>query len=115
MVGYIALISMVPTVSVARIMHRFSKEGLDGLKDEYRRIAGAVGSAYQKSLFAVMKSSWITTPIAMAIAQNYLSPNIWVVFFNVVYFVLGTYNNTLVKISRKQQQIEEKAADKEPV
>jgi len=47
--------------------------------------------------FQVLKVSWVTSPVAIIIAQNFLPPELWVPWFNLVTFVMGTYLNTKVK------------------
>lgn len=48
----------------------------------------------------VMKVSWISSPIALAFAQQFLPQEAWVPFFNVVAFVIGTYINAHTKKKR---------------
>lgn len=38
----------------------------------------------------MMKISWVSSPIALAIAQKYLAPEAWVPFFNLIAFTFGT-------------------------
>jgi hypothetical protein len=38
--------------------------------------------------------------VSLVIAQKYIDPQLWVVFFSVVSFCVGTYQNT--KLKRKQ-------------
>lgn len=47
-----------------------------------------------------MRVSWITSPICLAFAQKFLPENVWVPFFNIVSFVIGTYINTITKRKR---------------
>lgn len=49
-----------------------------------------------------IKSSWISSPLIIFFAQNFLQPSVWVVFFNFAYFLLGTYNNTIFKLNMKK-------------
>ncbi|GJJ13920.1 hypothetical protein Clacol_008177 [Clathrus columnatus] len=44
--------------------------------------------------------SWMSSPLATLFAQKYLAPELWVPFFNLVQFCLGTYFNTKVKKMR---------------
>jgi len=48
----------------------------------------------KKGFLPVMKVSWITSPVALIIAQKFLPKEAWVPFFNVVGFVIGTYINS---------------------
>ncbi|KLO13920.1 hypothetical protein SCHPADRAFT_873297 [Schizopora paradoxa] len=49
---------------------------------------------------AVIRMTWISSPLAMVFAQKMLPQELWVPFFNMVGFVLGTYFTTLVKRRR---------------
>lgn len=68
-------------------------------------IAGArtfhqVRATVKVSFWKVMKVSWVTSPICLAFAQKFLPDNLWVPFFNVVGFIIGTYINTTTKKKR---------------
>ncbi|KAI0480273.1 integral membrane protein [Xylariaceae sp. FL0804] len=68
-------------------------------------IAGArtyhqVRATVRVGFMRVMKVSWITSPICLAFAQQFLPESTWVPFFNVVAFVIGTYINTVTKKKR---------------
>jgi len=68
-------------------------------------IAGArtypqVRATVRVGFWKVMKVSWITSPICLAFAQQFLPENTWVPFFNLVSFVIGTYINTVTKKKR---------------
>ncbi|KAI0307706.1 hypothetical protein B0F90DRAFT_49129 [Multifurca ochricompacta] len=60
--------------------------------------------------FPVIKVMWVSSPLSIAFAQNFLSPELWVPFFNLVSFVLGTYFNT--KLKRLRRSAEKKNDDK---
>ncbi|KAJ7783642.1 hypothetical protein DFH07DRAFT_788559 [Mycena maculata] len=47
--------------------------------------------------FAVIRIQWITSPIALTIAQRFIPVELWIPFFNAIQFVLGTYFNARVK------------------
>ncbi|KAK0534757.1 hypothetical protein OC834_000415 [Tilletia horrida] len=51
----------------------------------------------------VMVTTWITSPLAIAYAQNYLQPELWEPFFVMLKFFMGTYFNTLAK--KKQAEL----------
>ncbi|CAD6901771.1 unnamed protein product [Tilletia laevis] len=51
----------------------------------------------------VMVTTWITSPLAIAYAQNYLQPELWEPFFVLLKFVMGTYFNTIAK--KKQMEL----------
>ncbi|KIY45753.1 integral membrane protein, partial [Fistulina hepatica ATCC 64428] len=45
----------------------------------------------------VLRIQWIVSPLSMAVAQNFLPVELWVPFFNLVQFVIGTYFNVQAK------------------
>ncbi|KAI0068322.1 hypothetical protein BV25DRAFT_1846260 [Artomyces pyxidatus] len=47
--------------------------------------------------FAVIRVMWVSSPLTLVFAQKFLSPELWVPFFNFVGFVMGTYFNAQVK------------------
>ncbi|PHH51003.1 Peroxisomal membrane protein PMP22 [Ceratocystis fimbriata CBS 114723] len=68
-------------------------------------IAGArtlhhVRATVKVGFWKVMKISWLTSPICLAFAQQFLPENLWVPFFNLIAFVIGTYINTTTKKKR---------------
>lgn len=68
-------------------------------------IAGArtfhqVRATVKVGFWRVMRISWLTSPICLAFAQQFLPDELWVPFFNLVSFVIGTYINTLTKKKR---------------
>ncbi|KAI0178410.1 integral membrane protein [Pestalotiopsis sp. NC0098] len=68
-------------------------------------IAGArtyhqVRATVRVGFMRVMKVSWVTSPICLAFAQQFLPEQAWMPFFNVVAFVIGTYINTMTKKKR---------------
>jgi len=68
-------------------------------------IAGAktfhqVKATVRVGFWKVMKVSWITSPICLAFAQKFLPDHLWVPFFNLVSFIIGTYINTVTKKKR---------------
>lgn len=68
-------------------------------------IAGArtfhqVKATVKVGFWKVMKVSWVVSPISLAFAQKFLPDTLWVPFFNVIGFVIGTYINTATKKKR---------------
>jgi len=68
-------------------------------------IAGArtyhqVRATVKVGFWKVMRVSWITSPICLAFAQQFLPDQLWMPFFNIVSFVIGTYINTVTKKKR---------------
>ena len=68
-------------------------------------IAGAktfhqIRATVRAGFFPVMRVSWITSPLCLAFAQQFLPEQTWVPFFNIVAFVIGTYINAHTKKKR---------------
>lgn len=68
-------------------------------------IAGArrwhqIEASIRTGFVPVMKLSLISSPLALAFAQQFLPQETWVPFFNIVAFVIGTYINTYAKKKR---------------
>lgn len=51
----------------------------------------------KKGFMQTMTVSWVTSPIALAIAQKFLPQHAWVPFFNMLGFIIGTYVNANLK------------------
>jgi len=66
--------------------------GSKSLDDIIRTVKGG--------FLAVIRITWIISPLSMVIAQKFISPELWVPFFNMVSFVIGTYFTTRVKKMR---------------
>ncbi|KAI9776068.1 MAG: hypothetical protein M1835_005615 [Candelina submexicana] len=68
-------------------------------------IAGArefhqVRATVRAGFLPVMRVSWITSPLALAFAQQFLPEHAWVPFFNIIAFLIGTYINSHTKKKR---------------
>src|ERR1700712_1940185 len=68
-------------------------------------IAGArtihqVHATWKAGFLPVMKVSWISSPLCLAFAQQFLPQETWVPFFNLVAFFIGTYINSSTKKKR---------------
>lgn len=72
--------------------------------ENFQEIKSIVINGLKKNYFAVVRTSAMTSVVTLAFAQNFLKPEMWVVFFNFVYFVLGTIQNIRVKRSQKQSK-----------
>ncbi|KAG0265711.1 hypothetical protein DFQ27_000444 [Actinomortierella ambigua] len=72
------------------------------------RTKAQIAAAFRQSYMPMMKTSWTISPLAMIFAQKFLSPNLWVPFFNLVAFLFGTYVNTSVKKARLAQMKRER-------
>jgi len=68
-------------------------------------IAGArtyhqVRATVKAGFLPIMKVTWVTSPVSLAVAQKFLPQETWVPFFNLISFVLGTYINAMTKKKR---------------
>jgi len=61
------------------------------------RSVDEVVNTVKAGFFSVIRITWITSPIALTIAQRFIPVELWVPFFNAVQFTLGTYFNARVK------------------
>lgn len=69
-------------------------------------IAGArtfrqVYASWKAAFLVVQKSSWVTSPLVLAVAQAFVPEVAWVPFFSFFAFFLVTYNNIIVKKRRQ--------------
>ncbi|KAK6458670.1 uncharacterized protein RJT20DRAFT_7846 [Scheffersomyces xylosifermentans] len=80
---------------------------------EAKKIVAIVKAGLKKGYKAVLKSSLVTSFFSLIVAQAFIPPELWVVFFNLVYFVLGTYQNTKLKKLQKQQRLQQQKKDEE--
>ncbi|EMD42168.1 hypothetical protein CERSUDRAFT_43293 [Gelatoporia subvermispora B] len=55
----------------------------------------------------VLRVTIMTQPVVIVFAQRFLAPELWVPFFNLVQFAVGTYTN--VKLKKLRLQAEERA------
>lgn len=84
-------------VSWLSLINGYSKSGLS-----LAALAKTVQAGLRSNFLPVYKTSILTLVVAMTVAQNFLPPQLWVVFFSVVYFVVGTVQNTRFKLKQKQ-------------
>lgn len=47
--------------------------------------------------FKMLQVTWISSPIAVLIAQKFIDPALWIIWFNAVGFTLGTTFNVIIK------------------
>lgn len=53
--------------------------------------------AFRKSIWPVLRTSWVSQPLALAIAQQFIPPELWVPWLNLVAFVVGVYITYITK------------------
>lgn len=51
----------------------------------------------RKSLLKVLRYTWVTGPISLAIAQRYMSPELWVPWFNLIAFFVGIMSTLQIR------------------
>jgi len=71
----------------------------------------------KSGFWAVIRVNWVVSPLSMVIAQQFIPVELWVPFFNIIQFALGTYFNIDVKRIRlaaakkeREQKERERAA-----
>ncbi|KAL5534336.1 hypothetical protein ACEPAG_798 [Sanghuangporus baumii] len=67
----------------------------------------------KSGFMSVIRLQWVTSPLAMVIAQKFIPQELWVPFFNLVGFTMGTYFTIRVKQARLQAEKAKKAKDEE--
>lgn len=72
------------------------------IKHEICKILKIIRSGLLNNYLAIYKSSAITSLGSLIIAQNFIRPDLWIVFFSFVYFVLNTIQNTKLKLKQKR-------------
>lgn len=92
-----------------------------------KSIMGSVKAGYMKVLQARIFSfilcikylpplsqvTWATSPLAVLIAQKYLDPQLWVLFFNLVSFTLGTTFNVILKKAKLKALADKRRKERE--
>lgn len=86
---------------------------VEKLGQEITRMKRVIKNGLHLNYGRILKSSLITSGVSLVIAQNYIAPELWVVFFNAIYFVLGTYQNIKQKQASKDAQQESKKKPKQ--
>lgn len=94
--------------NLAKIRDRFRNDKTACLLARVHHTLGFVSTIIASSLKAsfvkVASTSVVTSPVFMVLAQKFVIPEGWAVFFAFCYFIVGTYNNTRVKLEQKRQQ-----------
>lgn len=81
-----------------------AKSFIKKLQNSLKFISTIILTSLKHSFLKVATTSAATSPIFMLIAQKFIMPEGWAVFFAFCYFILGTYNNTKVKHAHKRQR-----------
>lgn len=104
-VSWIGLIN-----NLSKIKENFQNDNakllLKKLQNSFKFIVSIITSSLKSSYVRVASTSVITSPIFMLLAQKFVIPEGWAVFFAFCYFIVGTYNNTKVKLAQKQKNLD---------
>lgn len=83
-------------------------------KHELSKLAATVKAGLHRGYMPILKSSLVTSAAALVVAQKFIRPELWVVFFNFVFFILGTYQNTKLKKLQKLQKLQKRQDNDDP-
>ncbi|KAG7661573.1 uncharacterized protein J8A68_004942 [[Candida] subhashii] len=117
-----SLFTVTPTitcvfVSWISIINNYKiSEGSFDLCQEIKKIGTVVKNGLKGGYKPTLKTALGTSFCSLVIAQNFIAPELWVVFFNIVYFFLGTYQNTKLKTLQKKlrlQKLKEQSEEEE--
>lgn len=112
-------VSWIGLINNLKVLMDQLKDKNANLKVKINRFLGLVGKIIKNSLvnnfIKVSSTSVITSPIFMLLAQKFVTPEAWSVFFAFCYFVVGTYNNTKVKLNQKKARDEKKAGESDEI
>jgi len=86
------LASNIFVAPVQAFVYLFSMCVINGLRDPQ-----AILQSVKARFFSVLKISWVTSPLAILVAQTFIPPELWVPWFNLVTFSVGTYLNMRLK------------------
>ncbi|KAJ7487456.1 hypothetical protein B0H11DRAFT_1091551 [Mycena galericulata] len=67
----------------------------------------------KSGFLSVIRITWITSPIALTIAQKFIPPELWIPFFSSIQFILGTYFNAKIKQLRAAAAAKKAAKEKD--
>jgi len=67
-------------------------DGATSLKDIIKHV--------KAGFLPAMRINWVVSPVSMTVAQNLIPIELWVPFFSLIHFTLGTYMNVRVKALR---------------
>lgn len=102
-----SLCTVTPTLSAVYVgwlalINGYKPQGKEW-KVEFARVRAVVKAGLRNNFWLVYRTSAATSVVAITIAQKLLPPELWVVFFTFVYFVVGTIQNTRFKLKQKKK------------
>ncbi|KAF9270076.1 hypothetical protein L218DRAFT_10923 [Marasmius fiardii PR-910] len=63
-----------------------------------------IARTIKTGFYPVIRIGWVVSPLSMVIAQKYVPLPLWVPYFNLIQFVVGTYFNVRVKRFKKKER-----------
>lgn len=107
---FISFLNLKPGIDFLSLIKRDKDSNL-----QHHRFEETFRMALSTKFPSICKSSILTTPVVLTVCQKYLNPEYWVVFSSVVYFVLGTGQNTFVKMGliKERKRLEREKFKKE--
>ncbi|KIY66167.1 hypothetical protein CYLTODRAFT_399177 [Cylindrobasidium torrendii FP15055 ss-10] len=72
-----------------------------------------VKKTVQAGFFPALRIQWVVSPISITVAQRFVPVHLWVPFFNLISFVLGTAFNARIKSMKLAAQKKDKKNDTE--
>lgn len=58
----------------------------------------AIKQGLKSKYLKILTSSWVSTSVLVSIAQNFIEPEKWSIFFSFAYAFLGTAQNIFLKL-----------------
>lgn len=100
----VSLLSISPFLSAAYVSWIAVMNVETNVPNYVSAIKTSVAKGLRNNFWLVYRTSAITSTVAIAAAQLLIPTELWVVFFNLVFFILGTYQNTRMKLRQSRQE-----------
>ncbi|CAG8640441.1 7367_t:CDS:2 [Cetraspora pellucida] len=91
------LVTLLVIFPIQHIVYLAAMAIIAGLRTPEQVLA-----SIKKSLWPMVRTTWIVFPIVQTFAQKFLEPHLWVPFFNLVGFSLGLHATTKAKIRQRK-------------
>jgi peroxisomal membrane protein 2 len=104
-----SLSTVTPSIAAAYagwigLLNAYHPNPKNDLVTEIKQIWTVFIGSIAKNFKPIVKTSLFVTSISLVVAQKYVAPELWVVFFALVSFFVGTFLN----IKLKQKQLKQK-------
>lgn len=100
-VGWIATINSTNWFKIYSLVKSMDKKAII---DEFKLTGENIIKVFKASYWKILRNSWIGTPLFTTLAQSFVPNELWASFFSLCYFILGTYNNTKVKLEKAKKE-----------